>query len=94
MSVRFVDNCYFFSANSKSLLDTNYFAKQKQAVITAISDYINEAENPDAKLAAITNKSISARNDTLNPKGVYKWGEYIVVINNFVPSSMKYQVSK
>lgn len=82
-----VDNCYFFSANSKSLLDTNYFAKQKQAVTTAISDFINQADNPNAELAVITDKSITARHDSLNSRGVYKWGEYIVVINNFVPSS-------
>ena len=82
-----VDNCYFFSANSKSLLDTNYFAKQRQAVSTAISDYINQADNPDANLAAITDKAITARYDTLNPTGVYKCGEYIIVINNFTPST-------
>ncbi len=89
-----VNNCYFYAANSKSLIDTSYFSKQKQAVITAISDYINQADNPDAKLAAITDKAITARKDSINPRGVFKWGEYIVVISNFVPSSGYEKVKK
>lgn len=91
---KLVDNCYFYSANSKSLLDTNYFAKQRQAVSTAISDYINAADNPDAKLAAMTDKAITARKDTLNPKGVFKCGDYIIVINNFVPTTNYEKVRK
>ncbi|MFW6222984.1 MAG: hypothetical protein ACOC3T_05165 [Bacteroidota bacterium] len=82
-----LDYCYNFASNSKSLVGTDYFDKQRKALNTAIADHIEMADNPDAMVARLTNTIITARRDSLNPKGVYKWGEYIIVINHFTPQS-------
>lgn len=81
-----VKYCYDYAASTKSLIDTNYFVKQQKAVKTAISEYFDKEHN-DHELATLTDQAIKGRNDTLNPAGVYKWKDKIVVIGYFVPKS-------
>lgn len=88
-----VNKCYDYAANTKSIIDTNYYAKQRKAVKTAISDYFDKKEN-NFDLAQITDQAIKGRNDSLNPAGVYKWHDKILVVGYFVPTSSYGNVRK
>ena len=81
-----VKYCYDYAASTKSIIDTNYFAKQQKTVKTAISDYFDK-QHDDLELAQITDQAIIGRSDTINPAGVYKWQDRIVVIGYFTPQS-------
>ncbi len=81
-----VKYCYDYAASTKSIVDTNYFAKQQKTVKTAISDYFDK-QNNNLELAQITDQAIIGRNDTINPAGVYKWKDRILVIGYFTPQS-------
>ena len=81
-----VKYCYDYAASTKSIVDTNYFAKQQKTVKTAISDYF-DAQHNDLELAQITDQAIIGRSDTINPVGVYKWKDRILVIGYFTPQS-------
>lgn len=80
------DQCYFYSSITKSKLDTVYFARKRSIVASAIADYFDMQERV-VDLTKITDHAISLRLDTLNPYGVFKWGKYIIVIDNMVPQS-------
>ncbi|NJM16955.1 MAG: hypothetical protein HC896_17670 [Bacteroidales bacterium] len=81
-----VEYCYHYAQNTKSLLDTVYFARQRIAVATATSDYIAR-QGINEELARLTDKAIEIKPDSVNPIGVYKWKEYIVVIDTFTPTT-------
>lgn len=76
-----VDHCYTYSANSLSILDTSYFAIQKNAYLSAISDYYERKGNKES-LSGIGNESQIARLDTLNNEGIYKWHDKILVVGH------------
>lgn len=73
-----VEQCFNYAANSKSILDTNYFALKQRAVISAMADY---HANKGNELNNITDRVIYANLHEMNPNGVYKWGRYILVID-------------
>jgi hypothetical protein len=64
----------------------DYFEQQKLAVAAALSDFLDR-QGSSSNLNKLTDQAILARLDSLNPRGVYKWHEYIIVISEFVPSS-------
>lgn len=90
---KLVNYCYDYSANTKSLVDTNYFVKQRKAIKTALAEFYQE-ESDNLNLAKITDQAIHAKVDTLNPAGVYKWNDKILVIGYFKPRSNSERVRR
>ncbi len=88
-----VQNCYQYSLNTKSKLTPEYFQKQKAIVATAISDFLERA-GINNQLAALTDQAIVVKRDSINRNGVYKWHQYIVVINTFKPKSASSIIQK
>ena len=70
----------------KTPLNREYYEQQKLAVATAISDLLDK-QGSGSGLRELTDQSLLARLDSLNPRGVYKWHESIIVISEFTPAS-------
>jgi hypothetical protein len=88
-----INRCYSYSKVMNTRLDTAFFAKQRKNVNTALSDYYDK----DGLLTEVGNLSAQAtelRKDTINPNGVYKWNDYIVVVNTFSPKSSYEKMQK
>jgi hypothetical protein len=83
---KLVDYCIQYSDFLKTPLNRDYFEQQKLAVATAISDLLDR-QGSGSGLGDLTDQSLLARLDSLNPRGVYKWHDYIVVISEFTPTS-------
>ena len=60
-----VRQCMNYACNSKSVLDSAYFAMQLNVVNTSISDYYARIGN-NASLETLGGQSVIARFDTLN----------------------------
>jgi hypothetical protein len=86
-----VDNCYYFTIATNGKLDSAYFVLQRAIVANALSDYL-EKHGKYANLADYTDQAVIAKYDSINPDGVYKWGNYIIVIDCFNPSSTSLNV--
>lgn len=87
-----VDHCYHYANSTNCFLTPDYFNIQKNAVSAAITDFYEKYGNTD--FGDIKDQSIIARLDTLNKKGVYKWHNYIVVINEIDPEFSWYSIKK
>jgi hypothetical protein len=83
---KLVEYCIQYADFMKNPLNKEYFDQQKLAVATAISDLLDK-QGSGSRLKALTDQYILARLDSLNPGGVYKWHEYIIVISEFTPAS-------
>lgn len=92
-AARLADHCYFYAKNSSSLVGPEFFQKQQNLAASAMSDFLDR-QGRNADLAKLTNQAIEARKDSLNPPGVYKWNQNIVVISQFVPSSTSVNVRR
>lgn len=88
-----VDHCYNYAQNTKSILDTNYFAIQRNVVRASLSDYCERKGN-NVVLSTLGGQSIIARFDSLNREGVYKWHGNIVVVGHFKPDAKFDNVKK
>jgi hypothetical protein len=85
--------CINYGRLTNSSLDGEYFGRQKMAVTAALSELFDR-EGREKELAHYTNQAVIAKYDTLNPCGVFKWHDQIVVIDEFVPSSSMENVKK
>ena len=83
---KLVGYCIQYSDFLKTPLTQEYFEQQKLAVATAISDLLDK-QGTGSGLKELTDQSLLARLDSLNPSGVYKWHEYVIVISEFTPAS-------
>ena len=96
-SIREAENllahCVNYGRLTNSSLDGEYFKKQELAVTAALSELFDR-EGREKELAHYTNQAVIAKYDTLNPCGVFKWHDQIVVIDEFVPSSAMENVKK
>jgi len=88
-----VAHCTNYSRLTGSHLDPEYFTMKNMAVTSAISDLL-EKEGRERELARYTDQAVKARFDTLNPCGVFKWHDQIVVIDEFIPTSNMENVKK
>jgi len=78
--------CIQYAKFVKTTVSVGYFEQQKLAAATALSDLLDR-QGSASNLGSLTDQAILARLDSLNPRGVYKWHEYVVVISEFNPSS-------
>lgn len=92
-AARLADYCFYYAKNSSSLVGPEFFQKQQILAASALSDFLDR-QGRNADLAKLTNQAIEARKDTLNPTGVYKWNQNIIVISQFVPTSTSTNVRR
>jgi hypothetical protein len=85
---RIVDQCLKYASNSRSLLTPDYFEMQKKVVVSALSDYYERDGNIHA--GNMGNQVVNGSVENMNPPGVYKWGENILVIG-FVELSSRFE---
>jgi hypothetical protein len=85
--------CKNYGRLSGSSLSGEFFNKQEMALASAISDLLDK-QGREKELAKYTDQSVVAKFDTLNPCGVFKWHDQIVVIDEFNPASMMDEVKK
>lgn len=86
-------HCINYGRLTGSSLNGEYFRKQKLMVSSALSDIL-ERQGREQELAKYTDQSVVAQFDSLNPCGVFKWHDQIVVIDEFTPSSGMENVKK
>jgi len=83
---KLVGYCMQYSDFMKTPLTREYFEQQRLAVATAISDVLDK-QGSGSGIKELTDQSLIARLDSLNPRGVYKWHESVIVISEFTPAS-------
>jgi hypothetical protein len=86
-------HCINYGRLTNSSLDGDFFKKQELAVTTAISDLL-EREGREKELTRYANRSVIAKFDSLNPCGVFKWHDQVVVIDEFIPTASMDNVKK
>jgi len=79
-------HCLNYGRLTNSALKEEFFRKQEMLVSAALSDKL-EKEGREKELARYTNQAVTAQFDTLNPRGVFKWHDQIIVIDEFTPTS-------
>jgi hypothetical protein len=88
-----ISYCINYSRLTGSRLDPAYFARQGLVVTSSLSDLL-ESKGREKELERYTDESVKARIDSLNPCGVFKWHDQIIVIDEFNPSSTMEAVKK
>lgn len=79
-------HCLNFGKLTGSSLDAEFFKIQGLQITAALSDLL-EREGREKELAKYTDQAVTAQFDTLNPRGVFKWHDQIIVIDEFIPTS-------
>ena len=83
---KLVGYCIQYADFLKTPLTREYFEQQRMAVVTAISDVLDK-QGTGSGIKELTDQALLARLDSLNPRGVYKWHESVIVISEFTPTS-------
>lgn len=78
--------CIHYSQLVVTGLDSAFLSDQSLMIATALSDVLAR-QGREKDLEKYTDIAIMASADTLNPTGVFKWNEYIVVIDEFMPTA-------
>ncbi len=79
-------HCMNYGRLTNSDLKEEFFKRQELLVSAALSDKL-EKEGREKELARYTNQAVTAKFDTLNPRGVFKWHDQVIVIDEFIPTS-------
>jgi hypothetical protein len=88
-----ISYCGNYSRLTGSRLDPSYFDRQRLVVTTSLSDLL-ESKGREKELERYTDEAVKARVDSLNPCGVFKWHDQIIVIDEFKPNSSMEAVKK
>jgi hypothetical protein len=88
-----ISYCINYSRLTGSRLDPAFFARQGLVVTSSLSDLL-ESKGREKELERYTDEAVKARVDSLNPCGVFKWHDQIIVIDEFNPSSTMEAVKK
>jgi hypothetical protein len=88
-----VSHCINYARLTGSKLDPEYFSKQRQVVTSSLSDLLVQLGR-EKELDRYTDEAVKARYDTLNPCGVFKWHDQVIVIDEFSPTSSMEAVKK
>ena len=87
-----IEHCYEYNLNMGNEIDTLYYFKKRLMVASFIADYNDRIGNQN--LYNITDQAVVAKLDSLNPRGVYKWHDFIVIINEINPKYDSYNLKK
>jgi len=85
--------CTNYARLTGSKLDSAYFSRQAFVINSSLSDLL-ESKGREKELERYTDHAVQARVDSLNPCGVFKWHEQVIVIDEFNPSSTMEAVKK
>jgi hypothetical protein len=88
-----ISHCTNYARLTGSRLDPVYFARQSLVVTSSLYDLL-ESQGREKELEKYTDQAVKARFDTLNPCGVFKWHDQIVVIDEFLPRATMEAVKK
>ncbi len=88
-----LNTCRHYSRLTRTAMDSAYFEQQNLVIATALSDILRR-QGREKELEKYTDQAVKAKLDTLNPAGVFKWNDYVVVIDEFVPKSSFENVKK
>lgn len=88
-----ISYCINYSRLTGSRLDPAFFTRQGLVVTSSLSDLL-ESKGREKELERYTDEAVKARVDSLNPCGVFKWHDQIIVIDEFNPSSTMEAVKK
>ena len=86
-------HCLNYSNLAGPHLNAEYFARQSMQVASSLSVLL-EKEGRERELEKYTDEAVRARFDTLNPRGVFKWHDQVIVIDEFMPESSMEAVKK
>ncbi|MBN2613683.1 MAG: hypothetical protein JXB00_19155 [Bacteroidales bacterium] len=78
-----LEQCHSYVSSLNNNFDTLLYKKNRLLVASALSDYYDRVGNNITE--GNSDQMILARLDSLNLPGVYKWHDFIVVINEFTP---------
>lgn len=88
-----INNCYNYSTIINTNLNSEYFGFQQNRVLKAISDY--HTRQGDLKyMEEYADQAVLAKLDSLNQKGIYRWKDYIIVIDELNPNAQFKNVRK
>ena len=87
-----IEHCYTYNLNMGNEIDTLFYFKKRLMVAASIADYNDRIGNQN--LQNITDQAVVAKLDSLNPRGVYKWHDFIVIINEFNPKYGSYNLKR
>jgi hypothetical protein len=79
-------HCMNYGRLTNSTLRAEFFRRHELMVSAALSDKL-EKEGREKELAKYTDQAVTAHFDRLNPRGVFKWHDQIIVIDEFIPNS-------
>ncbi|HEX2394385.1 MAG TPA: hypothetical protein VHI78_03515 [Bacteroidales bacterium] len=85
--------CVNYGKLTGSSLNGEFFGKKEMLVTSAMSDLLDR-QGREKELARFTDQSVIAYFDTINPCGVFKWHDQIIVIDEFIPASSMENVKK
>jgi hypothetical protein len=88
-----VEQCRNYGRLTHSALKEDYFKQQELVVTSALSEILDR-QGKESELSRYTDQAVTARFDTVNPLGIFKWHDRIVVIDEFIPSSSMENVKK
>jgi hypothetical protein len=90
---RLLSHCVNYGKLMGSPLNGEFFKKKEMLLTSAMSDLLDR-QGREKELARFTDHSVVAFYDTINPCGVFKWHDLIIVIDEFVPASSMENVKK
>ena len=88
-----LEDCYEYSSIIKTKLDKKYFDFQRNRILKAASDY-QKRQGDSQHLEEFSNQAVLAKLDSLNQKGIYRWNDYIIVVDELKPNAKFKNVQK
>jgi hypothetical protein len=88
-----LSHCLSYTNLAGSQVNAEYFARQGMQVASSLSVLL-EKEGRERELEKYTDDAVRARFDTVNPRGVFKWHDQVIVIDEFIPKSSMEAVKK
>jgi hypothetical protein len=88
-----VSHCINYARLTGSKLSPEYFLKQRMVLTSSLSDLLIQ-QGREKELDRYTDQAVKARYDTINPCGVFKWHDQVIVIDEFSPTSSMEAVKK
>lgn len=88
-----LSHCRIYGKLMGSLLNGEFFKKKEMLLTTAMSELLDRMGR-EKELGRYTDQSVVAFVDTLNPCGVFKWHDQIIVIDEFIPEAFMENVKK
>jgi len=92
-ALQLVDHCISYAGLSGSPLSQEFLSLQKLYANTSLTEML-ERDRRETDIGRYTSQAITARTDTLNPCGVFKWHNQVIVIDEFSPTASMETVKK